>query len=61
MAVAEIKITFVKSANKGTKNQIANIEALGLKKLNSSVIKNDTPQIRGIINKVSHLIKVEEI
>ena len=59
--MAEIKITYVKSAIGGTKKQIANLEALGLKKLNSTVIKNDTLQIRGIINKVNHLVKIKEI
>ncbi len=37
------------------------IEALGLARPNHVVIKNDTPQIRGMIKKVSHLVKVEEI
>lgn len=37
------------------------VEALGIKRLNHSVIHNDTPQIRGMINKVGHLIEVEEI
>ncbi len=59
--MAEIKITYVKSTIGGTKKQIANIRALGFKKLNSSVIKTDSAQIRGIINKVSHLVKLEEI
>lgn len=59
--MAELKITYTKSAINATKKQIANIEALGLKKLNSTVTKKDSPQLRGIINKVSHLVKVEEI
>jgi large subunit ribosomal protein L30 len=59
--VSEIKISYVKSACDGTKKQIANIKALGLKKLNSTVIKNDTPQIRGMISRVNHLVIVEEI
>ena len=59
--MAELKITYVKSAIGGTKKQIANLEALGLKKLNSFVVKNDTAQIRGIIKKIDHLVKAEEI
>ncbi len=59
--MAELKITYVKSAIGGTKKQIANLEALGLRKLNTVVVKNDTAQIRGIVNKVSHLVKMEEI
>jgi large subunit ribosomal protein L30 len=41
--------------------QKATIEALGIKKLNHSVEKEVTPQILGMVNKVSHLVKVEEI
>ena len=37
------------------------IAALGLKKLNQSVIKSDTPQIRGMLNKVNYLVKVTEV
>ncbi len=37
------------------------VEALGFKRLNQVVIKNDCPQIRGMINKVSHLLEVVEL
>ena len=37
------------------------IKALGLARPNHFVIKNDTPQIRGMVRKVSHLVKVEEV
>lgn len=37
-----------------------NVEALGLRKLGQTVEKNDTPQIRGMIFKVNHLVEVEE-
>jgi large subunit ribosomal protein L30 len=57
----KIKITQIKSTIDRIKNQKLVIEALGLRKLHSSVIKNDTPQIRGMINKVLHLVKFEEI
>lgn len=43
------------------KRQKLTIEALGLGRPNWVKIHNDTPQIRGMINKVSHLVKVEEI
>lgn len=43
------------------KNQIETVKALGLRKIRSEVIQNDTPEIRGMINKVSHLVKVEQI
>ena len=55
--MAKLKITLVKSTKK---DQIATVEALGLKKIRSVVEHNDTPQIRGMINKVSHLVTVEE-
>lgn len=56
-----LKITLVKSIYGSKKAQIATVKALGLKKIGSSVSQQDNPQIRGMINKVSHLIKVEEI
>ena len=56
-----LKIIQVKSTIDRIKKQKLTIEALGLGKLNSSVIKKDTPQIRGMINKVQHLVRVEEI
>ncbi|MFA7468557.1 MAG: 50S ribosomal protein L30, partial [Desulfotomaculaceae bacterium] len=37
------------------------VRALGLTKTNSFVVQEDTPQIRGMINKVTHLLKVEEV
>jgi len=59
--VAKLKITLVKSINKAKEDQVATVKALGLKKIRSSVEQNDNPQIRGMINKVSHLLMVEEI
>jgi ribosomal protein L30, bacterial/organelle len=58
--VAKLKITLVKSLIGKTEKQRVTVRTLGLKKMNSSVIQEDNPQIRGMINKVSHLIKVEE-
>jgi large subunit ribosomal protein L30 len=59
--VSTLKITLIKSINKAKDAQVANIKALGLKKIGSFVTQNDNPQIRGMINKVSHLVSVEEI
>ena len=42
-------------------DQIATVKALGLKKIRDVVEQEDTPQIRGMINKISHLVEVEEI
>ena len=54
--MAKLKVTLVKSTIGRKKDQIATVEALGLKKIRSVVEHNDTPQIRGMINKVSHLV-----
>ena len=56
-----MKITLVKSINKSKDGQVANVKALGLKKISSFVEQEDNPQIRGMIKKVSHLVTVEEI
>jgi len=58
--LAQLKITLVKSINKAKDNQVATVKALGLKKIRSTVVQNDNPQIRGMIKKVSHLVSVEE-
>lgn len=55
-----IKITQTKSVIDRLENQKKTIEALGLGRPNYFVVKKDTPQIRGMIAKVKHLIKVEE-
>jgi large subunit ribosomal protein L30 len=55
-----IKITQTKSVIDRIQNQKKTIEALGLGRPNYSVVKKDTPQIRGMIEKVKHLVKVEE-
>ena len=56
-----IKVTLVKSTIGSLKNQKANVEALGLKKIGQSNTFKDDAIVRGMISKVSHLVKVEEI
>lgn len=56
-----IKITWTKSFIGYPKTQRDTIKSLGLKKLNQSVSKEDSSALRGQINKVSHLLTVEEI
>lgn len=56
--MAKVKITQVKSTIKRPKRQKATIKALGLGKINKSVEVENTPQINGMINKVSHLVNV---
>jgi len=58
--MAKVKVTQVKSTISRPKDQKATIVALGLGKINKSVEVENTPQIAGMIRKVSHLVKVEE-
>lgn len=57
----KIRITQVKSIIEQLENAKRTIKALGLGRPHYSVIKNDSPQIRGMINKVRHLVRVEEV
>lgn len=59
MAEKNIEITLVKSLIDHTKRQKLTVKALGLGKLNSKVVHKATPQILGMVEKVSHLVKVE--
>ena len=59
--MAKIKVTLVKSTIGCLENQKANVKALGLNKVGASKIHDDNPVIRGMIFKVSHMVKVEEI
>ncbi|TDI85236.1 MAG: 50S ribosomal protein L30 [Caldithrix sp.] len=61
MAKKQLKITQFRSVIGRHFRQKRTIEALGLGKLHRSVIHNDTPQIQGMIKKVSHLVKVETV
>jgi large subunit ribosomal protein L30 len=57
----KLKITLVKSGIAQLGKHKVVLIGLGLKKLNKSVIRQDTPEIRGMINKVSHLVYVEDV
>jgi len=59
--MAELKITLVKSTIGSIPKHKKIVQALGLKKTNTSVIQQDNAATRGMIAKVSHLVKVEEI
>ena len=59
--MAKLKLTQVCSVIDRPKDQKLTIKALGLGRPNWEKIHTDTPQIRGMINKVKHLLKVEEI
>jgi len=56
-----LKVTLAKSIYGIKENQRATIKALGLKKIGQTVEKEDNAQIRGMLNVVNHLVKVEEI
>ena len=55
-----VRVTLVKSPIGYSKRQKGTVRALGLKKLNQTVEHDDTPVIRGMIFKISHLVQVEE-
>jgi large subunit ribosomal protein L30 len=59
--MAKLKITQVKSSIGSTKRQKLTLAALGLKKLNTPIVHEATPQIVGMVNKMRHLISVEEV
>ena len=59
--MAKIRITQVKSKNGKPERQKRTLEALGIRKLNHSVVHEATPQIMGMVNKIRHLVKVENV
>ncbi|MBQ7812459.1 MAG: 50S ribosomal protein L30 [Bacteroidales bacterium] len=59
--MAKVKITQVKSKNGATKRQIANLVSLGIHRLHQTVEVELTPVTKGMIEKVRHLVIVEEI
>jgi large subunit ribosomal protein L30 len=59
--MAQLRVTLVKGLTGKKPNQIKTAKALGLTKRNSSVVIEETDMIKGMINTVSHLVKVEEV
>jgi large subunit ribosomal protein L30 len=59
--MAQLKVTQVRSVIDRPKDQKDTIRRLGLHRMNDSVIKDDRPDIRGMIDKVRHLVSVEEV
>ncbi|MDU1131058.1 MAG: 50S ribosomal protein L30, partial [Veillonella sp.] len=57
----QVKVTLTRSLIGRPEDQRATVKALGLKKTNSQVVKEVTPQIEGMLHKVRHLVKVEEV
>jgi large subunit ribosomal protein L30 len=58
--MAKLEIKLVKSLIGSKPNQRATAKALGLTKLQKTVVKDDTPTIRGMINVVAHLVEVSD-
>ena len=57
----KLKITWIKSTISTKKAHRATIRALGLRRIRHSVVKDDSPQLRGMIRAVDFLLKVEEV
>ena len=58
--MTDLRITMVKSGIGYADDQKKTLKALGLRRMNSSVVKKDSPTVRGMILKVRHLVNVEE-
>jgi large subunit ribosomal protein L30 len=59
--MAKLRITYMKSTIGYNAKQKATVQALGLRRLHQVVEHADTPMIRGMVNKVSHLVRIEEV
>ena len=59
--MSKLKVTQVHSAIGRPKDQKSTVRRLGLHRINDSVVKDDRPEIRGMIAKVRHLVRVEEV
>ncbi len=59
--MSKVKITQVKSVIHRPKDQKATITALGIRKMNGTAVHEATPQILGMVAKVKHLVKVENV
>ncbi|QEO15165.1 50S ribosomal protein L30 [Agromyces intestinalis] len=57
----QLKVTQIKSKVSEKQYQRDTLRSLGLKKIGQSVVREDTPQVRGYVRTVAHLVKVEEI
>ncbi|WP_174615414.1 50S ribosomal protein L30 [Virgibacillus ihumii] len=57
----QLEITLTRSVIGRTESQRQTVQTLGLKKIHQSVVREDTPAVRGLVNKVSHLITVKEV
>ncbi len=61
IAVTQLKVTQVKSGIGNKQNQRQTLRSLGLKRVHDVVVKEDRPEIRGMVHTVRHLVTVEEV
>ncbi len=61
MSMARLKVTQIRSEIGSKRNQRETLRTLGLKRINDEVVKEDRPEIRGMIATVTHLVKFEEV
>jgi large subunit ribosomal protein L30 len=61
LKMARLKVTQIRSTIGQKRNQRETVRTLGLKRINDVVVKEDRPEIRGMIFTVTHLVKVEEV
>jgi large subunit ribosomal protein L30 len=59
--MAQLKVTQLKSGIGGKQNQRDTLRSLGLKRIGDTVIKEDRPEFRGMVDTVRHLVSVEEV
>ncbi|HLS61793.1 MAG TPA: 50S ribosomal protein L30 [Ruania sp.] len=59
--MSQLKVTQKKSAIGGKQNQRDTLRSLGLKRIGDTVVKDDRPEIRGMVSTVAHLVTVEEV
>ncbi|MDR2130031.1 MAG: 50S ribosomal protein L30 [Odoribacteraceae bacterium] len=59
--MAKIKVTLVRSTIRHSKRQVETVRSLGLRRISSSAVHEATPPILGMVAKVSHLVRVEEV
>ena len=59
--MASLRITQIRSAIGGKQNQRETLRTLGLKRLHHQVVREDKPEVRGMVQAVAHLVTVEEV
>lgn len=59
--MAQLRITWKKSGIGFERDQRATVRSLGLKRLNQTVVREDTPVVRGMLHKVRHLVQVDQV